>query len=131
MENKISFNYDRAAQILFVEDNWEVKTPADADAFFSQYERFMATIREKFWMVAHIDHLVIHADVAEYYGERARKATNSLILGLARWGTDSAARMAIRTTAMKSRMPVKVYASRDEAIRAIDEMKAQIVGARM
>jgi len=36
-------------------------------------------------MVAHIDDLVIHAEIAEYYGEAARKATTERLLGLATW----------------------------------------------
>ena len=130
MENKLIFNYDRSSQILFVEDHWEVKTAEDVDAFFSEYERYFRSLREKFWMVAHIDHLIIHAEVAEYYGQRARRATSSLVLGLARWGEDSSARMALRTTAMKSRMPSRIYSSRDEAIEAIDQMKAEPSGRR-
>ena len=76
-------------------------------------------------MVAHIDDLVIHADIAEYYGEVARKATTELLLGLARWGNDSVARMTLRTTAMKSKMPHNIYSSREEAVRAIEKMKAE------
>jgi hypothetical protein len=125
MENKVIFNYDRASQIVFVEDHWDIKTPQDADAFFAEYEKFMRTIREKFWMVAHIDNLIIHAEVAEYYGDRSRKAVSAMLLGLARWGHDSSARMAIRTTAMKSKMPSTIYSSREEATRAIEEMKAE------
>ncbi len=131
MQNKVTFTYDRASQILFAEDDWEIKTPQDADAFFAEYERFMRTnVREKFWMVAHIDNLIIHAEVAEYYGSRSRKVVSAMLLGLARWGHDSSARMAIRTTAMKSRMPSTIYSSREEAIQAIEEMKAQASARR-
>lgn len=125
MENKVIFNYDRSSQILFVEDNWDVKTVEDVDAFFAEYERYIRTVKEKFWMVAHIDNLIIHAEVAEYYGERARKATSSMLLGLARWGQDSSARMTLRTTAMKSGMPSRIHSSREEAIQAIEQMKAE------
>jgi antitoxin component of RelBE/YafQ-DinJ toxin-antitoxin module len=130
MENKVVFNYDRSSQILFVEDHWDVQTVEDVEAFFAEYEQYIRAIKEKFWMIAHIDDLIIHAEVAEYYGERARKATSSMILGLARWGQDSSVRMALRTTAMKSRMPLKIYSSRAEAIRAIEQMKAERAGTR-
>lgn len=124
MDNRVTFEYDRSSKILFAEDHWDVKTRGDVDAFFAEYARQIQSIVEKFWMVAHIDGLVIHAEIAEYYGEAARKATTERLLGLARWGTDSIARMTIRTTAMKSGMPFDIYTSREEAVRAIEKMKA-------
>jgi hypothetical protein len=125
MVNKVIFEYDRSSKILFVEDNWDIKTKQDVDGFFAEYARKIAAIGEKFWMVAHIDNLVIHAEIAEYYGEAARKATTDLLLGLVRWGEDSIARMTLRTTAMKAKMPHSIYSSRDEAVRAIEKMKAE------
>jgi hypothetical protein len=130
MDNRVIFNHDRSAKILFVEDQWNIATAQDVDAFFAEYAHFISTIGEKFWMVAHIDKLVIHADVAEYYGEVARKATTERLLGLARWGEDSVARMTIRTTAMKAKMPFDVYSSREEAVRAIERMKAERPGTK-
>jgi len=45
---------------------------------------------------------------ADFSRELARNATSEMLLGLARWGADSAARMTLRTTAMKARMPPAV-----------------------
>jgi hypothetical protein len=129
MENKVIFQYDRNRKILYVEDQWDIRTKEDVDAFFAEYDQFIKTVGEKFWMVAHIDKLAIHADAAEYYGQRARAATSELLLGLARWGEDSTARMALRTTAMKARMPYDMYSSREEAERAIERMKAEQANA--
>jgi hypothetical protein len=126
MDNKVIFEYDPSSKILFVEDHWDIKTTKDVDDFFAEYSKFISSIHEKFWMVADIDGLVIHADVATYYGETARKATIELLLGLARWGKDSVARMSLRTTAMKSKMPQDIYSSREEAIRAINKMKGEL-----
>lgn len=125
MPNNVIFNYDRVSKILFVEDHWDIKSKQDVDEFFAEYDRQMKIIGEKFWMVAHIDGLAIHAEIVEYYGEAARRATSDLLLGLARWGTDSVARMSLRTTAMKSKMPYNIFSSREEAIRAIEKMKAE------
>jgi hypothetical protein len=130
MSGKVLFEYDRASKILFVEDRWDVRTKEDVDAFFAEYDREIQSIGERFWMVAHIDGLAIRADVAEYYGEAARKATTEKLLGLARWGTDSVARMTLRTTAMKSRMPHAIYATREEAVQAIEKMKADRAAER-
>jgi hypothetical protein len=124
MENRVTFEYDRSSNILFVEDHWNIETKDDVDAFFGEYARRIASIKEKFWMVANIDGLVIHADIAEYYGEVARKATSEQLLGLARWGKDSISRMSIRTTAMKARMPGTIYSTREEAVNAIEKMRA-------
>lgn len=126
MDNRVIFEYDRSSKILFVEDHWDIKAREDVDAFFAEYSREIQSIGEKFWMVAHIDGLVIHAEIADYYGEAARAATTERLLGLARWGTDSVARMAIRTTAMKSKMPHNIYSNRDEAVRAIKKMKTDM-----
>jgi hypothetical protein len=125
MANKVTFEYDRSSKILFVEDHWDIGTKQDVDAFFAEYARKINALGEKFWMVAHIDDLVIHADIAEYYGEAARKATSDLLLGLARWGENSLARMTLRTTAMKAKMPYSIYSSREEAVLAIEKMKAE------
>lgn len=130
MANKVTFEYDRPAKILFVEDNWDIRTKQDVDDFFAEYSRQMNALGEKFWMVAHIDNLVIHAEIAEYYGEVARKATNDLLLGLTRWGEDSIARMTLRTTAMKAKMPHAIYSTRDEAVRAIEKMKTEQSGKK-
>jgi hypothetical protein len=130
MANKVTFEYDRPSKILFVEDNWDIKMKQDVDEFFAEYSRKMNALGEKFYMVAHIDNLVIHAEVAEYYGEVARKATNDLLLGLVRWGTDSIARMTLRTTAMKAKMPHSIYSSREEALQAIEKMKAEHAGKK-
>jgi hypothetical protein len=126
MNNHVVFQFDRSSKILYVEDHWDIKTKEDVDAFFAEYQREIDSIKEKFWMVAHIDGLMIHADIAEYYGEAARKATTERLLGLARWGTDSVARMTLRTTAMKSRMPHNIHSSREEAVQAIEKMKAEL-----
>jgi len=125
MANTVTFEYDRLAKILFVEDHWDIRTRQDVDDFFAEYQRQINAIGERFWMIAHIDGLIIHAEVAEYYGEVARNATSEMLLGLARWGADSAARMTLRTTAMKARMPYDIYATREEAVRAIEKMKAE------
>ena len=125
MANTVTFEYDRPSKILFVEDNWDIRTKQDVDDFFAEYARKIAAIGEKFWMVAHIDNLVIHAEVAEYYGEVARKATTDLLLGLVRWGDDSIARMTLRTTAMKAKMAHAIYSNREEAVAAIEKMKAE------
>lgn len=125
MANKVTFEFDRVSKILFVEDNWDIKTKQDVDDFFAEYTRQIGLIGEKFWMVAHIDHLVIHAEIAEYYGDVARKATTDLLLGLTRWGEDSIARMSLRTTAMKAKMPHSIYSTRNEAVQAIEKMKAE------
>jgi len=125
MANKVTFHYDRSSKILFVEDEWDIRTKQDVDDFFAEYAKQLSAIGEKFWMVAHIDNLIIHAEIAEYYGEVARKATTDLLLGLTRWGEDSVARMTLRTTAMKAKMPYSIYASREEAVHAIEKMKAE------
>jgi len=128
MAGTVKFEYDPSSKILYVEDHWDVRTREDVDAFFAEYDRQIKAIGEKFWMVAHIDGLKIHAEIAEYYGQVARKATTDKLLGLARWGEDSVSRMSLRTTALKAKMPATIYSSREEATQAIEKMKAERQG---
>jgi hypothetical protein len=125
MENKIIFDYDRPSGILFVEDHWDVRTRQDVDDLIAEYDRYLSSITDKVWIVAHIDGLVVSGEIADYYGERARKVAIAQVLGLARWGTDSVARMTLRTTAMKAKMSPVIYSTRMEAIQAIEKMKAE------
>lgn len=124
MANNVTFKYDRASKILHAEDDFDIKTTQDVDTFFAKYAEEIKSIGEKFYLVAHIDRLIVHPEVAEYYGEAARRATSEMLLGLARWGRDSDARMSLRTTAMKAKMSYEIYSTREEALRAIEKMRA-------
>jgi hypothetical protein len=123
MENKVSFEYDPELNIVFTDDNWDIKTENDVDDFFKEYKKYFDSLNKKVYMVSHIDNLLVHASVAEYYGETARSTVGKYLLGFARWGTNDWARMTVRTTSLKAKMATNIYASREEAIEIIKEIK--------
>lgn len=123
IENKVVFEYDAENNIVFVDDSWDIRTREDVDQFFERYGDFVRKVGRKFWMVAHIDNLIVHAGIAEYYGEVAHRTVREHLLGFARWGSNARARMTVRTTALKAKMAQNIYDTREDAIRAIEEMK--------
>ena len=123
MPGSVKFEYNAQKNIIFTEDNWEIKTHEDVDAFFAEYEKFFKGIDKKVFVISHIDGLLVHASVAQYYGEAARAAVGNYVVGFARWGTNDWARMTVRTTSLKVKLTVNIYDTREEAIQAIEEMK--------
>jgi hypothetical protein len=124
MPGKVDFEYDSARNILFTEDQWEIRTNEDVDDFFEEYRKYFEELNKKVYMVSHIDGLLVHADIAEYYGEMARKTVYDYLLGYARWGANDWARMTVRTTSLKAKMEPHIYSTREEAARAIEKLKS-------
>jgi hypothetical protein len=123
MEHRVSFEYDAERNILFTEDNWDIKTREDVDEFFEEYLGFFERLGKKVYLVADINNLLVRAAIADYYGEVSRNTVEKYILGLARWGTNDWARMTIRTTSLKAGMTPNIYATREEAMQAILDMQ--------
>lgn len=122
MPGSVKFEYDAEKNIVFTEDNWEIKTREDVDAFIAEYEKFFKDLNKKVFVISHIDGLLVHASAAEYYGEAARTTIGNYVLGFARWGTNDWARMTVRTTSLKAKLMVNIYDTREEAIQAIEEI---------
>lgn len=122
MLRSVKFEYNAQKNTVFTEDNWEIKTREDVDAFFAEYEKFFKDLNKKVFVISHIDGLLVHASVAEYYGEAARTTIGNYVLGFARWGTNDWARMTVRTTSLKTKLTVNIYDTREEAIQAIEKM---------
>jgi len=123
MPGSVKFEYDAEKNLVFSEDNWEIKTREDVDAFIAEYEKFFKGLNKKVFVISHIDGLLVHASVAEYYGEAARTTIGNYVLGFARWGTNDWARMTVRTTSLKAKLKVNIHDTREEAVQAIEEMK--------
>ncbi len=58
----------------------------------------------------------MRAQVAAYFGELARTLVYRHLMGLARYGTDSWARMTVRTTWHIAKMTPNIYSTRADAI---------------
>ncbi|MGB3341130.1 MAG: hypothetical protein WBB37_06585 [bacterium] len=123
MSGSVEFEYDAELNIVFTEDNWEVKTREDVDAFFVEYQKFFQKLGKKVYMVSHIDNLLVRASIANYYGDTASSTVGDYLLGFARWGTNDWARMTVRTTSLKAKLIPNIYDTREQAIAAIQEMK--------
>lgn len=126
MPGTVDFEYDETRNILFTEDQWELKTREDVNAFFEEYRKYFKKLNKKVYMVSHIDGLLVHADIAEYYGEMARTTVYEYLLGYARWGANDWARMTVRTTSLKAKMEPHIYSTREEAAHAIEEIKKSV-----
>lgn len=123
MADRVLFEYDAERNIIFTEDHWDVRTQEDVDEFFTEYKKFFESVGKKVYMISNIDELFVHAEIADYYGETARATVGEFLLGFARWGKNDYARMSVRTSSMKSKLPANIYNTREEAIAAIEEMK--------
>jgi hypothetical protein len=123
MDVTVELEYDPVRDILFAVDHGELTTPEHIDAFFSVYDRFFATHGKKVYIVANIDNLLVRNEVAEEYSRRGAQTVRENVLGVARWGTNSWARMTVRTTALKANMPANIFDTEEEAIAAIEEMQ--------
>jgi len=123
MRGKVSFEYDPDLNAVFTEDDWQVKTREDVKAFFAEYEKYFSALGKKVYMISHIDNLLVQAQVAEYFGELARLHVYKHLQGFARWGTNSWARMTVRTTSHIAKMTPNIYITREEAIAAIKGMR--------
>ncbi len=128
MAGRAIFEYDAEQNIIFTADRWEIKTREDVDEFVREYVKFCSGLGKKVYIISDINNFVIHADVIDYYAEKAGEIINQYLLGFARWGTNNLARMTVRTTSMKAKIAPNIYNTRKEAIQAIEEMKKTIEG---
>jgi hypothetical protein len=119
----VTFEYDPERNILFADDDYEISSEADVDAFLGQYEARLKAIGTKPFLVARIDGLLVGAKVDEYYGRRAKEVVERNILGFARYGTNAVSRMSVRTAALKSGFEINIYDSRERAVEAVERMK--------
>ena len=123
MSVSVEFEYDAELNIVFTEDNGEIKTREDVDIFFAQYKNFFQKLGKKVYMISHIDKLLVRAGIADYYGDTARATVGDYLLGFARWGTNDWARLTVRTTSLKAKLTPNIYDTREQAIEAIKKMK--------
>jgi len=124
MERYVKFEYDEELNVVFTEDHWEVKTREDVDQFFAEYKKYFSALGKKVYMISNIDHLLVHASIADYYGETARSTVGHYLLGFARYGTNEWARMTVRTTSLKASMTPNIHDNREAAIEAVEKLKS-------
>ena len=125
MTNRVVFEYHPGLNIVFTEDHWDVKTNQDVDAFYEEYRKYFEALGKRVYMVSNINDLRVHAEVADYYGDKAKSTVSQYLLGFARWGTNDMARMTVRTTSLKKKFRPNIYSTREEAIKAIEQRKGE------
>jgi hypothetical protein len=126
MSIHVDLKYDPELNIVFTLDEGDLKTQEDVDTFFDEYRKFFQELGKKAYMVSNIDNLLVHPEVAEYYGEVARATIADNLLGFARWGTKDWARLTVRTTSLKAKIPPNIYNTKEEAVQAIEAMKTAV-----
>jgi hypothetical protein len=124
MPGLVDFEYDEQLNTVFTVDKWEIREEDDVDGFFAEYERYFESIGKKFYMISCIDGLLVQGPVSDYYAERAQYIAGKYLLGLARWGSNSWARMTVRSTSKKAKLLANIFDTRAEAVEAIKKMQS-------
>ena len=121
----VTFQYDQASNILFAVDDYEIANEADVASFLGLYQDQLNKIGVKPYLVVQIDGLLVSAKVDQYYGQRAKEVVERNILGFARYGSNAVSRMSVRTAALKAAFDVNIFATREEAVAAVERIKQQ------
>lgn len=119
----VNFEYDQERNILFVVDDYEINTPAEADAFLDLYSRKFKEIGRKVRLVACIDGLKINHKAQDYYGEQVKKLLDGTIICFARYGKDPMSRMTVRTSSRKVNFDINIHDTREQATEAVERIK--------
>lgn len=115
----VKFEYDPERNILYADDDFQVRTPEDADSFFEHYRRELSRIGRKVHLVTKIDGLHIAPHIEEHYGEVARKVSGEWFINFARYGETALSRLGITDAAKKADFVTSVHRTREEAVAAV------------
>lgn len=124
----VKFEYDQERNILYADDDYQVRTPEDADIFFDLYRRELSRIGRKVHLVTKIDGLHIAPHLEEHYGEVARKVSGEWFINFARYGETALSRLGITDAAKKADFVTSVHKTREEAVKAVLQMQAAAQG---
>ena len=119
MPGEIKFTFDAGRNILFTEDNFELRTDEDVEEFFRINDEECRKHPGKFYLVSNIDNLKIHAAVIALYGKKGKVLVEKYLAGHARYATDPFARMSIRTAYSKAGVKCSIFEKKEEALRAL------------
>jgi hypothetical protein len=119
MPGEVKFRYDEKRNILFTEDNFELKSEADVEEFFRLNEEECRKYPAKFHLVSNINGLRIHAKMIAAYGRKGKELQGRYILGSARYASDPFARMSIRTAYSKAGEMASIFDTQEEALKSL------------
>lgn len=115
----VKFEYDPERNILFAEDDYQVRSPEDAENFFGLYRRELSRIGRRVRLVTKIDGLHIAPHVEAHYGEVARKVSGEWFINFARYGETALSRLGITDAAKKADFVTSIHRTREEAVAAV------------
>jgi hypothetical protein len=116
----VNFEYDKDRNILFADDDFDIKTIDDAESFLGLYSKKLEEIGQKVWLVTSIDGLTVSGKVSGYYGDKLKSLAEQWYLGMARWGTRPESRMTVRMSSLKAKYEVNIHDTREQAVAAIE-----------
>lgn len=119
----VRFEYDADGNTLFAQDDFEIISENDVEAFLALYRGQVDRIGHPVYVVTQIDGLKVGGKVFAHYGRALKAFADRWYLGIARWGTDPAARMTVRTASLSAKYDVNIFATREEAVAAVEAMK--------
>lgn len=119
MPGEVKFRFDAQRNILFTEDNFEIKSEDDVKEFFRINEAECSKYPSKFYLVSNINGLRIHAKTIASYGRMGKEMQTRFILGSARFASDPFARMSIRTAYSKAGEMASIYDNEQQALAAL------------
>lgn len=122
----VKFEYDDERNILYADDDYQVRTPEDADSFFELYRRELSRIGRKVHLVTKIDGLHIAPHMEEHYGEVARRVSGEWFINFARYGETALSRLGISDAAKKADFVTSIHRTREEAVAAVLASKGGI-----
>jgi hypothetical protein len=120
----VTFKYDPERNILFADDDFEIASTSDAQAFIALYREQLTRIGRKVWIVTGIDGLRVGPKVYDYYGQMLKTFADQWYLGIARWGSDTVSRMMVRSASKKAKYDINIYDTAEHAVAAVEKMKA-------
>jgi len=115
----VKFEYDPERNILFTDDDYQVRSPEDAENFFDLYRQQLSKIGRKVHLVTKIDGLHIAPHMEGHYGEVARKVSSEWFINFARYGESALSRLGITDAAKKADFVTSVHKTREEAVKAV------------
>jgi hypothetical protein len=119
----VNFKYDADRNILFADDDFEIASVTDAELFLQLYRQQLEAIGHKVWIVTSIDGLRVRADAYQQYGLMLKGLADRWYLGIARWGSDTTARMTVRTASRSAKYDINIHDTREQAVNAIELMR--------
>jgi branched-chain amino acid transport system ATP-binding protein len=95
----------------------------DVDEFYDEVDRRLGATGRRWYFVVDYTDCEIADDVWDHFGERGKHSSISYGLDTVRFGLAEAMRQTIRTRAMQEQFRANVFATREDALAALDDLR--------